>query len=178
MDKKQIQHEIDCKTAAHISLLSFAGNIAGEIKELESELAEAEKHKLRDFDIGVDGFQKWIKFNGHVYWIHDRDSIDLQEPSKCEDSEFLHSSHTNIIDVLDDLKAMADMPNSCSVNINMLSYGIKAEVSTFGGTGKTCIRLGEDPSMKPCNIEDVVKFHRELGGVIANAKKKKLDNAE
>lgn len=176
MNKDEIQKEL----ASAIKLRDLAQGVvdahivrvAGLELDLESQLAEKPKLRHGDYGYTPNGYpQAMLKtrdgdkiYGGRLHASAKEDYVD---------EEVLEVALGNIFD---DLTARAEMPDSCSVNINKLSHGIEAEVSTFTGSGAICIRLGESAEdknyyMKPYNIEDVVRFHRELGGVIANAKK-------
>ncbi len=54
MDKKTIQHQIDCKEASIVALAAFADSVAGEIANLKAQLADADKPELRHWDLGID----------------------------------------------------------------------------------------------------------------------------
>ncbi len=96
MNQEEIKTQIDEAKRVAVKIDSL-------IAQLEAQLAEVEKPELKNWEIGVNDFQQWIKINGAFFWIHDRDNLD--EKSSLHESDFIDGPHINIYDVLDDLKA-------------------------------------------------------------------------
>ena len=155
MNQDEIKREIDCKSACRAALVGFAEDFDNEIVELEAQLVEAEKPELRNWEIGVDDFQRWIKINGHIYWIHDRDSIDLGCPSECEDATFLDSPRTNILDVLDDLKAVAEPLRTFKLSETHISGSLSGSL--------ICLRDRDEQSSLPlAKVRELVVYLQRL----------------
>ena len=75
------------------------------VATLKAKLGEAEKPDLRPLDFGVDGFQRWIKIHGKIWWVHEG-SQSLS--SVFPDSHFVGQKQGNLQDIFDDLKALAE----------------------------------------------------------------------
>ncbi len=115
MDKKQFE-------AKKAIIDKHRGLIDALMADVEKEYAEAEKPELRNWEIGVDGEQRWIKLDGKVYWLHDRQGVDPGGPSCHPDENFADDLHVNINDVLDDLKALSEPLEHFKADVHTYSF--------------------------------------------------------
>ncbi len=103
MDKDAIRKAIDCKTACKIALVGFADDFSSEIAELEAQLAEAEKPKLRYGDVRYYGGRR----TAPVVYVGGRwfnAATELRVPLSVAECEKLPTE----FNIFDDLKALAE----------------------------------------------------------------------
>ncbi len=86
--------------------IGLADRIKVAIAALEAQIAEAEKPEFRNWEIGGDGSQEWIKVDAVFYWIDGKDKLNTA--SCLDELAFVNDPHINIHDVLADLKALSE----------------------------------------------------------------------
>ena len=126
---------------------------AQEVTRIHTQLAEAEKPELRNWEIGVNEVQKWIKINGAFFWIHDRDNLD--EKSSLDESDFIHNPHINIHDVLDDLKARQEPLRAFKLSETHISGSLSGSF--------ICLRDRDEQSSLPlAKVRELVVYLQRL----------------